>query len=244
MTFPQLLSCACLVPFTIHLHIHIHIHVQLDRGMRNGVHVDDTDVNGRSALHCAASEGQVDAVRHLIEARASINIQDNYKNTPLNDAVRQSHDTVAEDLRKYGAFPLLLPGYEMGVLMCTYAFEGEKSRLQRMLTNGVDVNTADYDKRTALHLASSQGHVEVVEFLLENQADVNFTDRMGFSPLVDALRHDQSAVQKILRSHGGQLLGMDVSVELCNAASVGDVSRMKRLIENGANPNAGDYDDR
>ena len=61
---------------------------------------------------------------------------------------------------------------------------------------------------------------------------------------VDALRHGHTAVQKFLRSHGGQLLGMEVSVELCNAAAVGDVARMKSLIENGANPNAGDYDDR
>jgi len=37
---------------------------------------------------------------------------------------------------------------------------------------------------------------------------------------------------------------MDVSVELCNAAAAGDVKRMMRLIEKGANPNAGDYDDR
>jgi hypothetical protein len=61
---------------------------------------------------------------------------------------------------------------------------------------------------------------------------------------VDALRHGHTAVQKFLRSRGGQLLGMEVSVELCNAAAVGDVARMKSLIENGANPNAGDYDDR
>ncbi len=61
---------------------------------------------------------------------------------------------------------------------------------------------------------------------------------------MDALRHDHTAVQKFLRSRGGKLLGMEISVELCNAAAVGDVARMKSLIENGANPNAGDYDDR
>ena len=108
----------------------------------------------------------------------------------------------------------------------------------------MDVNIADYDKRTAWHLAASQGHVEVVEFLINHHADVNVCDRMGFSPLVDALRHEQLAVQKVLRAHGGQLLGMEVSVELCEAASKGDVPRMKALIDNGANPNAGDYDDR
>jgi len=42
----------------------------------------------------------------------------------------------------------------------------------------------DYDKRTALHLASSQGHIKIVEFLISKGAEVNCTDRMGFSPLV------------------------------------------------------------
>ncbi len=83
--------------------------------------------------------------------------------------------------------------------------------------------------------------MQVVEYLLERQSDVNNTDRLGFSPLVDALRHDRSEVQKLLRSKGGQLLGMEVSVELCNAAAVDDVPRMKTLIENGANPNANSH---
>jgi ankyrin repeat protein len=217
---------------------------KLMRTMRNGVHIDETDTNGRTALHCAASEGQLECVRFLLDSSASLNIQDKYKNTPLNDAVRHQHDAVAAELRRSGAASVQLPGYEMGVLMCTFGFEGDKVQLERMLANGVNVNIADYDKRTALHLASSQGHLQVVEYLLERQADVNCTDRLGFSPLVDALRHDRSEVQKLLRSKGGQLLGMEVSVELCNAAAVGDVPRMRALIENGANPNAGDYDSR
>jgi ankyrin repeat protein len=217
---------------------------KLKRALRNGVHIDETDTNGRTALHCAASEGQLECVRFLLDSSASLNIQDKYKNTPLNDAVRHQHDAVAAELRRSGAASVQLPGYEMGVLMCTFGFEGDKVQLERMLANGVNVNIADYDKRTALHLASSQGHLQVVEYLLERQADVNCTDRLGFSPLVDALRHDRSEIQKLLRSKGGQLLGMEVSVELCNAAAVGDVPRMRALIENGANPNAGDYDSR
>ena len=128
--------------------------------------------------------------------------------------------------------------------MCAFAFEGNQDQLHRMIINGVDVNIADYDNRTALHLAASEGHVDIVSFLIAHQADVNACDRMGFSPLVDALRHNQLQVQKVLRAHGGQLLGMDVSVELCEAASKGDVPRMKAMIDNGSNPNAGDYDDR
>ena len=112
----------------------------------------------------------------------------------------------------------------------------------RLLTAGG--STADYDKRTALHLASSEGHLDIVAFLIKNHAEVNCTDRMGFSPLVDALRHGHVTVQKLLRSKGGQLLGMDVSVELCKSAAEGDVPRLQALIDNGANPNACDYDSR
>jgi ankyrin repeat protein len=79
-------------------------------------------------------------VSFLLEARASLNIQDSFKNTPLNDAVRHKHDDVALALRNSGARPITLPGYEMGVQMCTFAAEGNLDQLQRMLLNGVDVN--------------------------------------------------------------------------------------------------------
>ena len=58
------------------------------------------------------------------------------------------------------------------------------------------------------------------------------------------MRHGHMEVQKCLRAHGGELLGLEVSVEMCHAAATGDVLRIKTLIENGANPNAGDYDNR
>lgn len=47
---------------------------------------------------------------------------------------------------------------------------------------------------------------------------------------------------KVLRLNGGQLLGKDVFEQLCSAVAAGDLLRVKALIENGANPDAGDYD--
>lgn len=217
---------------------------KLARAIRYGVHVDDTDANGRSALHCASSQGQVSAVRFLIEAHASPNIKDHYSNTPLNDAVLQKHDNVAMELRRGGASRLSMPGFKLGVLMCTSAWNGDKEQLRRMLNNRVDVNTGDYDTRTALHLAASSGHVDVVEFLLQNEADVNCRDRMGFSALADAVRHEHKDVQKLLLAAGGKLLGMDEAVELCTAAAEGNVTKISSLLEGRANPNAKDYDGR
>lgn len=51
--------------------------------------------------------------------------------------------------------------------------------IQVLLSAGCSVNSADYDKRTCLHLAASTGNRHVVEALLDCGVDVNFTDRWG-----------------------------------------------------------------
>ena len=47
--------------------------------------------------------------------------------------------------------------------------DGKVSRIKEVI-HSVDVNTGDYDKRTPLHLAASEGHFDVVKLLVENGA--------------------------------------------------------------------------
>ena len=63
----------------------------------------------------------------------------------------------------------------------------------------------DYDKRFALHLAASEGHLDVVKWLVENGCDVNVKDRWGGTPLQDAIRGKFAAVADFLISSGGVL---------------------------------------
>lgn len=57
--------------------------------------------------------------------------------------------------------------------------KGDKTGVIQELEKGVEPNLADYDKRTALHLASCEGCTEIVLLLIEKGADVNSTDRWG-----------------------------------------------------------------
>ncbi|KAK1559685.1 hypothetical protein Q3G72_017249 [Acer saccharum] len=81
--------------------------------------------------------------------------------------------------------------------------KGDRDGVLQELEKGVEPNLADYDKRTALHLASSEGRAEIVLLLLEKGADVNSLDRWGRTPLSDARSFGHVEICKILEAQGG-----------------------------------------
>jgi len=68
------------------------------------------------------------------------------------------------------------------------AGNGDLKTIQAISGKGFDLNTSDYDGRTALHLAASEGNDEVVRYLLEKEVDKCKKDRWGNIPIDDANR--------------------------------------------------------
>jgi lysophospholipase len=130
------------------------------------------------------------------------------------------------------------------VLLCSAAALGDIGALRKLVEDGADVNAGDYDGRTALHLVASEGHLEAARFLLEAGANANTVDRWGGTPLADATRHKHDAVAALLVERGAELRRGDIAVALCAVAGAGDLAEVRRLIESGADVNAGDYDGR
>ncbi|XP_057823087.2 serine/threonine-protein kinase VIK [Cryptomeria japonica] len=86
----------------------------------------------------------------------------------------------------------------------TCASKGDRIGLNKMLMEGVPPDLKDYDDRTALHLAASEGHASIVELLLEHNACVNPYDRWKRTPLADARHYDRKDICKILEAYGGE----------------------------------------
>ena len=107
------------------------------------------------------------------------------------------------------------------------------------------VTFKDYDGRTALHVAASEGRLSLVRFLIKAGAQINVSDRWGGSPLDDAMRHRHDDVQSLIRSSGG-ILGVsgNATEGLILAASRGDAAEVEALLNDGADPAAADYDQR
>lgn len=195
-----------------------------------------------TCLHVAACHGREAVVRFLVdEMRADLNPVDSHGNTPINDAVRHKQDECAKILREHGA-RLKLPPCDLAVILCDAAFQNDLDMLKRYIANGGDPAAGDYDGRTCLHLAACEGRVEIIKYILDQDVDVNCLDRMGCTPLEDAIRHHHRDVQLLLREKGAVLNGHATAI--CEAAASGDIDTIRTLISNGIDPNHGDYDGR
>jgi ankyrin repeat protein len=84
----------------------------------------------------------------------------------------------------------------------------------------VDVNFRDYDRRTPLHVAASEGHLNVCKVLIEEFGiRINRSDHWGGSPLDDAHRHRHRPVIEYLRGKGALTGSANKTTNLIAAAA-------------------------
>ena len=76
--------------------------------------------------------------------------------------------------------------------------ENDLNTIKRMITSKVDVNLMDYDRRTGLHIAASEGYIEVVELLLNNGADPLIKDRWNSTPINDAINNNHFKISEMM----------------------------------------------
>ena len=159
----------------------------------------------------------------------------------MSDAVQNKHDQVSALLRSHGC---RIDSGDAAGWMCSAGAEGNLDQLRRLISNHCNPDEADYDARTAMHLAASNGHLESVKFLISSWAVPNPVVRWGGTPLSDAIRHNHADVQKYLAEVGGVIGATDLGGVLCQHAFDDEVDQIRTLVSNGANINLGDYDDR
>lgn len=112
-----------------------------------------TSHDGRTPLHVACLEGQLQVIRYLLVKGASPHVIDNHGQTPLHDAIHSANEEAILLLREFGAH-LGPTTVDTALKMCCLAAEEKVDRLRAWHLAGVDFNVGDYDRRTALHVVS------------------------------------------------------------------------------------------
>ena len=113
-------------------------------------------------------------MQFLLSRDLDPNCRDNFGATPLLEALKGGHDsTVALLAAKGGTVALREAGSEL----CHAVMGGNAGLLGRLLSAGVDANSADYDLRTPLHIAAAEGFSPMANLLIAHGANVLARDR-------------------------------------------------------------------
>ncbi|KFK41169.1 hypothetical protein AALP_AA2G094700 [Arabis alpina] len=147
--------------------------------LKRGLDPNDSDNNGRTPLHIAASKGSVNCVLLLLEYHADPNCRDAEGNVPLWEAMVEGHEKVVKVLMESGA---TIDAGDVGHFACTAAEQNNMKLLKEIVRLGGDITRPRATGTSALHTAVCEENIEMVKYLLEQGADVNKQDMHGWTP--------------------------------------------------------------
>jgi len=177
--------------------------------LAQGVNIN-APLDGRTALHQAASAGHTDILKILLDAGADINARD-------------------RGLFSQGADALYLA-----------SVSGHSDVVRELLSKGAKVDSTEDNGWTSLIKAAQLGNVAVARVLLDFKADVNIRAKDGTTPILVAAQQGHTEIVKMLLEQGANVdtLTNDRSTPLMQAAQQGHFDVVKLLLINGAKVNA------
>jgi ankyrin repeat protein len=196
------------------------------------LHVDVGDYDLRTALHLACSNGYLPIVKLLVEKfEANHNVRDRYNGTPLADAIREKHPDVVSYLKEACNAHIQTADYIETFIQA--AADNNIEMLKMLLAAEMDVNCYDYDHRTALHLAVSEKNTDAIKFLLDQPGiKLGPVDRVGNTPLWDAIIGNDQEAAKLLAERGAPIQGT-MAARMCAEAAANNVQLFQTLVSNG-----------
>ncbi|MGE4650951.1 MAG: ankyrin repeat domain-containing protein, partial [Myxococcota bacterium] len=161
----------------------------------------------RAGADAAGTLGQgpaplAQALQYGSEALVDVYIEEGYA-LDVAAAARQGRVEVLGELLERGGDPRQASAD--GRTPLQFAIENDRPEALRvLLDHGVAADAAlpTWDRRTPLHVAAAGADPEVLGVLLERGADPNQLDRVGRSPLYDAVTHGREPAVRALLEGG------------------------------------------
>ncbi len=204
--------------------------------LQNGMDINSQEDFGCAALHAAANSGNKDIVKFLISKGATVDAKDVRGLTPLYYAVMHNYEDIADLLLAKGADVNAKNKDRGGFTLLNYAiYDYGKEAIELLISKGANVNVKDDAGYTPLVYAIWEDDKDVVELLIGKGADVNAEDNDGYTPYYWAVMDASKDLVELLVAKGAAPI---YTIHL--AAREGDLEKVKRFIEEGADVNAKD----
>ncbi|XP_031467066.1 kinase D-interacting substrate of 220 kDa isoform X2 [Phasianus colchicus] len=183
-----------------------------------------------------AEEGNVPALKALLEKCRDVDERNENGQTPLMLAAEQGNLEIVQELLKKGA-NCNLEDADNWTALISAAKEGHEAIIAELLNYGVNLEHRDLGGWTALMWASYKGRTEVAKLLLEKGANPNITG-MQYSvyPIIWAAGRGHSDIVHLLLQHGAKVNCSDKygTTPLVWAARKGHLDCVKYLLQMGA----------
>jgi class 3 adenylate cyclase len=98
---------------------------------------------------------------------------------------------------------------EMELKFLHLVAKGRIEEAKELCEIGISVHTIDYHGRSALHIASENGHEGLVAFLIDKSLEINHRDNFGMTPMMLAASKNHMRVVRQLRNAGAEGLPLN-----------------------------------
>eukprot|EP00746_Dinoflagellata_sp_MGD_P166081 gnl/MRDRNA2_/MRDRNA2_95757_c0_seq1.p1 gnl/MRDRNA2_/MRDRNA2_95757_c0~~gnl/MRDRNA2_/MRDRNA2_95757_c0_seq1.p1 ORF type:complete len:383 (-),score=122.56 gnl/MRDRNA2_/MRDRNA2_95757_c0_seq1:165-1313(-) len=187
---------------------------KIKKALEAGANVSAANARGVTPLmHCAASSGKaaLEAIKHLIDQKASVKATDANGWNALLHACRNGKTEAAKYLMSMGSDPCTTTSDQKTSLILATT-EGKTDLVKFLLGNKAVRNLVQEKDAlgwTALHYAVKDGSSEIVKLLIEQQAKVNAKDIDGRQPLMVACEAGKLETAKLLCKKGVEVDARD-----------------------------------
>ena len=186
----------------------------------------------QTPLMYASRRGHAETVAELIRLGASVNLRSARGDTAIVEAVREGHASVVHVLLKHADVKTNDPqiwSYDRTVLMVAVTKTNTEILDALLARKDLEVNQADLEGLTALHLASYSGNIDAVRNLLAHpQLDINARNRYGYTALfcaAECSNEDSAiAISKLLLERGAKTFYRD---------KTGGATAIMRAVDSG-----------
>jgi ankyrin repeat protein len=134
----------------------------------------DVDLNAKNRdgvcpIHLAAAQGHKKVAKALLECHKDVvDTSDDKKRTPLHHAAMNDQEEMINYLLKRGANKEAVDQQDTTPLVLAAAW-GKANAVKALIQGRAEVNTTDKDGKSAVYWAAQEGHVEVLEILLQHE---------------------------------------------------------------------------
>ncbi len=133
---------------------------------KNMTHLEMIDEKHKSLLHYAVTGNAMDVITYLLDLNISVNLKDQYGETPLFDCVRKGKLHIAKLLiSKFANVNVENRHKETPIHLA--AAKGELDMIKLLVESGAFLNKETQEGRLPIHYAILAGQIDMIDYILK-----------------------------------------------------------------------------